>query len=244
MSTSQYIIIALIIILLIVAGRLYRLSLKNRWKGLNDFGVACVDTNEKVCSLTFDDGPHPVYTPLILDTLRKYNIKATFFVLGKQAKKYPELVERMAREEHDIGNHSTTHARLSYASAHKTIREIKFTQHIIQSITGQAPSLLRPPHGRFSSEQEDMVREYFGFPQHYVITWDICTYDWETPGRDCLIGIVKQELRPGSIILFHDVHQGTADNLEAVINELQSEGYSILPVSELLTKGTPLQIRE
>lgn len=244
MSPTLYIIIAVVVIALAIAARLLRIRAKNRWKGLNDFGTACVDTEEKICSLTFDDGPHPVHTPAILDTLKRHGVRATFFVLGKQARQYPGIIRRMAEEGHDIGNHTTTHARLSHSSAYRTIREIELTQQIIQSITGKAPVMIRPPHGRFSREQEQIVREHFRFPEHYAITWDICTYDWEVPSRECLLHIVREETRPGSILLFHDVHPSTADNLDAVLDHLREEGYQTLPVSELLQKGTPIQMRE
>lgn len=244
MSVSQYIIIALIIAVFIMALRMCRMRIKNRWEGEHDFGIACVDTNEKICALTFDDGPDPVLTPLVLDTLRKHGIKATFFLLGKNAAKYPDIVKRIALDGHDIGNHTMTHAELSQQSEHKTLKEIRLTQNILQGITGQAPNMIRPPKGKFSKEQEDIVREHFGFPRDYVITWDICTYDWEGLSQKQLVDLVREETRPGSILLFHDVHHCISHSLEAVILELQNEGYSFLPVSELLTRGAPLQMRD
>lgn len=244
MSASQYIIIALIIAVFVVAVKMCRLRIQNRWKGGRDFGVACIDTREKLCSLTFDDGPDPALTPLVLDILRKHDVKASFFLLGKNAAKYPEIVKQIAQDGHDIGNHTMTHARLSQSSEHKTLKEIRLTQNILQGITGQAPHMIRPPRGKFSREQEELVMAHFGFPRDYVITWDVCTYDWEGLPEAQLLELVRQEVRPGSILLFHDVCHCITRSLEAVILELKEQGYSLIPVSELLTKGEPLQMRE
>lgn len=238
MPSKYYILVISLLIAGGIAARLYRLQIKKRWKGQQDFGIRHVLTDKKIVSLTFDDGPHPVNTLKIMDVLKKHNVRASFFLVGKKAKLYPGIVKRLFQENHDIGNHSYSHVRLSFKSLSKTLKEIGKTQDLIKKITGELPVFFRPPWGRFSKQQENMIRHHFAFEQHHIVLWDVCTYDWESPSIDTLLNTIEQNTKPGSIILLHDTSATTADHIEGIIKKLHEMKYEIVPLSELIHSST------
>ena len=182
-------------------------------------------TNKRV-ALTFDDGPEPKVTPQILETLQKYDAKATFFMLGSRVEYYPEIARDVQSAGHELGNHTWNHPNLVKANAKKISEEINKTSTIIEDITGQKATLFRPPYGSFNktvSEQSDLP----------IILWDVDTLDWKHRSSDQLLAYVKQNTRDGSIILMHDIHQSTADGLDAVLAYLKDEGYEFVTVSQL-----------
>lgn len=192
----------------------------------------CVKTDKKVVCLTFDDGPHPEYTEKILDILKKYEIKATFFVVGENAEKYPEIVKREKQEGHEIGNHTKTHVDVCKTTAEKVEKEILQTHDIINGLCDYEIKLIRPPGGALSQRLKNTA----DMMDYKIILWNVDTRDWAHSSVDSIYLNVEKNCKNGSIILFHDYISGkspTVDALEKVIPFLKKEGYEFLTVSEL-----------
>lgn len=190
----------------------------------------------KCVALTFDDGPHPQYTPMILDILDKYDAKATFFVIGKNAKSYPDIVKDEVARGHEIGNHTYSHPDLKKISADEFLMEIQKTSDIIYDITGKTPILFRPPGGYINN---DIVKEVLSCDSKTVLwSWRQDTKDWACPGVDCIVSGVLDNLKDGDIILFHDYNSGkspTPKALEQILEKLTEKGYRFVTVSELMS---------
>lgn len=182
---------------------------------------------EKMIALTFDDGPSSATTPQALDILKKYNIKATFFVLGQHVAGNEDILKRMKAEGHEIANHSWSHPNLVTLSADQVKQEIDQTQNAIASVVGEKPVLLRPPYGSVNQA----VLSAANLPAIY---WSVDSLDWKSHNPQAILQIVQQSTYPGGIILMHDIHQTTIDSLPAVIEYLKGQGYSFGTVSELL----------
>lgn len=200
---------------------------------LNDFlteeyKVVRVDPTKKLVALTFDDGPDPYGTPVVLETLEKYKAKGTFFMLGSRVKEYPDLAVRIRDEGHELGNHSWSHPLLTRISADKVAQEINSTVDIIEQTTGQKPTVFRPPYGGFNQTVVDQLK---GIP---VIMWEVDTNDWKYRSEARLLEEVKKQVHDRSIILMHDIHKTTADGLDAVIQYLKDEDYHFVTTTEML----------
>ncbi|WP_342598167.1 polysaccharide deacetylase family protein [Psychrobacillus sp. FSL H8-0483] len=188
---------------------------------------ACeVSPKDKVVSLTFDDGPNPDTTVKILETLKKYNAKATFFMLGSRVSFYPEIVQEMKAAGHELGNHTWNHPDLTKASSEKIALEINNTDNAVEKASGSKPTVFRPPYGAVNQT----VRNQTALP---VVLWDVDTMDWKYRDPNHLLQHVKQHVKNGSIILMHDIHASTAEGLDAVLAYLKGEGYSFVTISEL-----------
>ncbi|MFC7394574.1 polysaccharide deacetylase family protein [Scopulibacillus cellulosilyticus] len=194
-----------------------------------------VPTNEKVAAITFDDGPHPVYTPEILDILKKYHAKATFFLIGNRIEKYPYLVKREVKEGHELGNHTYTHVSLRQISYLKFLDEANRTEHLIEAYQRPQLKLFRPPGGGLNSDIIDIAKiENF---EIILWSWDQDPRDWATPGVDRIANHILTHIRNGSIILLHDSggnRSQTVKALDKILPKLQHEGYHFITVTELL----------
>ena len=194
----------------------------------------CVVTEDKKIALTFDDGPHYKYTDMILDILEKYGVKATFFVIGINAERYPEKIKRIVSNGHEIGNHTYSHPHLKNISDKELESEIKKASDIITNITGEKPSLFRPPEGFCGKNVTGTVNKC----GCSVILWSHDTRDWaHTPSSEISAKILNG-IKGGDIILFHDFitpDTPTPDALENVIPKLIEKGYEFLTVSELIS---------
>lgn len=188
-------------------------------------------TDSKRVALTFDDGPHPSKTEKILDLLEKYDVRATFFVVGENAAALPDLVLREAADGHEIGNHTYHHAKLSTCA--EIADEIGKTSDIIEKITGSRPKLLRPPEGVYCESTIDLAR-LCGCD---IVLWNVDTRDWAKESTESIVNNIKSNVRSGSIILFHDFtgkNTHTLDALEIIIPYLKEYGYEFVTVSELM----------
>lgn len=190
---------------------------------------------KKCVALTFDDGPHPTYTPEILDILDKYDAKATFFVIGQNAEQYPDIVLDAYSRGHEIGNHTYSHPDLKKISVEKLMEEIQKTQDVITEITGETPRLFRPPGGYVSNP---IVEELMNLDCNAVLwSWRQDTRDWACPSVDCVVSGVLKNLKDGDIILFHDYNAGkkspTPQALDHILKTLSQDGYRFVTVSEL-----------
>lgn len=184
-----------------------------------------IDSSKAMVALTFDDGPSQ-YTPGILDTLEKYESRATFFEVGNRIDWYPGTVLRIDQMGCEIGNHSYDHAVLGNASASKIRSEISITDAKIKKITGKTPLLFRPPYGSVGSS----LRKNAGKP---LILWSIDTLDWKSKNADRVYQSVMNQVSDGDIILMHDLYASTRDAVKRMIPELKKRGYQLVTVSEL-----------
>lgn len=183
--------------------------------------------SEKKIAITFDDGPHPVYTEKLLDGLRERNVKATFFVLGEKAKEYPEIIKQMEEDGHIIGNHTYTHIQLRSSNREKFRNELILTNKVISGITGEEVQYVRPPYGTWDKKLE---QELNMFP----VLWNVDPNDWCTGNADKVTGRIVNKARENSIILLHDCYQSSVDAALASIDILTEQGYEFVTVEEIL----------
>ena len=169
--------------------------------GLFDEKKNPVNPNRPMIALTFDDGPGP-YTMQILETLEKYNSKASFFLVGRNVYQYPNEIKKMFAMGCDVGNHSTNHVDLSKQTVEGIYAEIQTTNDRVLEVAGQGPTLLRPPYGN----QNTNVREQAGMP---LVMWSMDPRDWESKNVDLVRDYVLSNVKDGDIILLHDIHEST-----------------------------------
>ncbi|RMH68285.1 MAG: chitooligosaccharide deacetylase [Gemmatimonadetes bacterium] len=183
-------------------------------------------------AITFDDGPHPIYTPAILDILNQFGIKGTFFMTGLNTELYPEIARQVYAGGHDIGNHSYSHPKLPFCSTTRIKRELHQTDLILRETLGIIPTLFRPPYG-FRDWRVLRQAQQMGYTS---IFWDITTYDWERPGVEKIVERTVPT-RNGSILLFHDGRgdrSQTVKAIEIVIDRLLKKGYTFRTIGQLL----------
>jgi cellulose synthase/poly-beta-1,6-N-acetylglucosamine synthase-like glycosyltransferase/peptidoglycan/xylan/chitin deacetylase (PgdA/CDA1 family)/spore germination protein YaaH len=195
---------------------------------------------EHQVALTFDDGPDPDWTPKILNILKKANAKAAFFLVGVNAEKYPGLVRRIVDEGHEIGNHTYYHPNLALAWPEHVRLELNATQLLIETITGRATTLFRPPYAADTqpSQMSELMPLQIAQELNYLVVLEnIDPQDWAKPGADIILQRVKQQRRDGSIILLHDAggdRSQTVAALPKILDWLHTRGDTIVPLSALL----------
>jgi len=193
--------------------------------------LTSVSTVRQQVALTFDDGPHPQHTPVLLDMLAHYRARATFYVIGQNARRYPELLRRIVAEGHEIGNHTWTHPVLSQHGDGTVLREIDRTQEIIWQTVGAVPVTMRPPYGSFSPRQMRMLHDQRNLP---TVVWSVDPQDWRRPGSDVVADRMLRGARPGAVILAHDIHGATVRAVPAVLQGLLARGLAPVTMSTLL----------
>lgn len=191
-------------------------------------------------ALTFDDGPDPEWTPRVLDILKAANVKAAFFVVGKNAENYRGLVQRIVNEGHEIGNHTYYHPNLALCWPEHIRLELNATQLLIESITGRATTLFRPPYAADTSPSQLSELTPLQIAQdlnYLVVLENIDPQDWAKPGADIILQRIKQQRRDGSIILLHDAggdRSQTVQALPRILDWLRTRGDTVVPLSTLL----------
>ena len=184
-------------------------------------------------ALTFDDGPHPRYTEQILDILDEYGIKATFFVIGINAKYYPDTLESIVERGHEIGNHTYTHPHVSTINSQAMLSEIERCEDMIHSLSDYQTKLFRPPEGMVDGDVISVLRQL----DYKVILWDIDTRDWAHTSPSEICDTVVSKVSSGNIILMHDYighNSPTPEALRLFIPKLLEKGYRFVVVSELI----------
>ena len=178
-------------------------------------------------ALTFDDGPSAAWPPVLLDGLKERGVKATFFLIGENADKNPEIVKRMAEEGHLIGNHTYHHVELTKVSENEARLELADTSAVIVRITGKEPEYMRPPFGAW---QRKLEREIQMLP----VLWTIDPLDWTTENQDEIVNKVVTEAEENDIILLHDCYKSSIEAGLRIVDILQVEGFMFVTVDELL----------
>jgi peptidoglycan/xylan/chitin deacetylase (PgdA/CDA1 family) len=197
---------------------------------------AQVRVDQPYIAMTFDDGPSAENTPRLLEMLKQRNVKATFFLIGQNAASNPDIVRRILADGHEIGNHSWTHPQLSKLSDDRVTAEITQTQDVIKDTSGFTPSLLRPPYGAITPRQREWVENRFGLN---IILWSVDPLDWKRPGASVITQRILSQVRPGAIILSHDIHKQTVDAMPATLDGLIAKGYKFATVSQLIAMNKP-----
>ncbi len=187
--------------------------------------VTMNDTSAPKIALTFDDGPS-IHTEELLDGLKERNVKATFFVIGKNAKELPDIVEREAKEGHLIGNHTYNHVEIGKISAEKAREEIEKTNEILEKLTKKRVEYVRPPFGVWEKELDDL--------DMISVMWTIDTLDWTTGNADEIVNKVVTQVEENDIILMHDCYESTVQATLRIIDLLQAKGFEFVTVDEIL----------
>ncbi|MGM0420277.1 MAG: polysaccharide deacetylase family protein [Bacillota bacterium] len=194
-------------------------------------------SNRPQVAITFDDGPSPHHTSVILDILSAYDVPATFFVLGYQVEYYPELVKRISREGHELGNHSYSHSNFLELSPAEVEGEINRVNELLEKIVGYKPALIRPPYGSVTDKQIELLKD----KNYYLVNWSLDTMDWNKEANNVndMLSRTENLLHPGAIILLHD-SGGNRDKTEEILPKLieyiQDKGYELVTVSDILSK--------
>jgi peptidoglycan/xylan/chitin deacetylase (PgdA/CDA1 family) len=213
--------------------------------------VFCVNTPDKVLALTFDDGPDPVYTRAIAQTLSDYQAQGTFFVLGKHSKMYPQIVQSLQQQGHQIANHTWNHYNLNSKFKDTIYKEITETDILINQLISPHNIYFRPPFGRAGFMVTDVLKQI----HKPVIFWDVDLQDWLGKSAAEMMKIFENNFHNGSIILLHDSdglakggvyanRHHTVEVVEEILKTYIPLGYEFVTVSELLKRGNVVKVKE
>ena len=195
--------------------------------------VYSVERDDKLVALSFDAAWGNEDTQTLIDILGRYGVRTTFFVVGDWVEKYPASVKALADAGHEVMNHSSNHAHFSSLSSDQIAADVSACNQKIAAVTGTAPSLFRCPYGEYDDHVIQAV-EALGMT---AIQWDVDSLDWKGISAREITQRVLKNVRPGSIVLFHNAAEHTPEALPGIIEALQADGYTIVPVSELLLRG-------
>ncbi len=224
------------ILLLVVFWLIYSSSLRKDVMGVfapqKELPIYSVETEEKKIAISFDAAWGDEFTDDILETLDKYNVKTTFFLVGFWVDKYPDMVKKIHEMGHEVGNHSTTHPHMSKLSKEQIISELNTTGEKIEELIGIKPTVFRPPFGDYNNLLIETAKEI----GYYTIQWDVDSLDWREMGVQPVVDRVTRNVKKGSIVLFHNNAKYVSQYLPLILEKLQADGYQIVPVSELIIK--------
>lgn len=194
--------------------------------------IYCVEREGKLVSLTFDAAWGNEDTQQLIDILGKDNIKATFFVVGQWAEKYPESVKALHDAGHEVMNHSSTHKHFPTLTSEQIKEDISSCNDKVEAVTGVRPILFRPPYGDYDDKVINTLRD-MGM---YTIQWDVDSLDWKEIPASEITSRVTSRIRPGSIVLFHNAAKHTPEALPDILNWIKENGYQAVKVSDLIIK--------
>lgn len=191
-----------------------------------DLPMRVLDGSKKLVALTFDDGPNESTTQRLLDILKEKHVYATFFVLGIQAERYPDIVKREIREGHEVGSHTMRHKVLSTLPANAIKDDTNDMKRVMTGILGYNTKITRPPYGAIN----DTVRGSLGAP---LIIWSVDTEDWKSKDAGAVRAEAERATFDGAIVLMHDIYPSTVDAVGGIIDSLRSQDYEFVTVSEM-----------
>lgn len=192
--------------------------------------IYSVKRDDKKISVSFDAAWGSDLTDSILSILEKYNVKTTFFVVGKWAEQYPDKVKALSDAGHEVENHSYDHPHMTNMSKEDMINELERCNTKIAEITGKRPTLLRPPYGDYNNTVIEAAEQC----SMHTIQWSVDSLDWKGISADDIVKRVVPKVTGGSIVLFHNAGEHTPEALPAILESFISEGYEIVPVSQLI----------
>ena len=213
------------------------------WLGINALGSSRISSNyhvkafchnplekEKKIALTFDDGPS-IYTLEVLELLKKFNAKATFFCIGKNIETHPEIIEKVIEEDHLVGNHSYSHSKFfDFYNAKRITEELQKTDQLLEKFTSKKINFFRPPYGVTTPS----IRRALKITGHKVIGWNIRSLDGGTTDVELILNRIKKRVSPGGIVLLHDTGSHSVLVLEQFLQFLQQNNYQVVSIEELL----------
>jgi peptidoglycan/xylan/chitin deacetylase (PgdA/CDA1 family) len=205
--------------------------------------IWCGPSSQHEVAITFDDGPSPIYTPQILALLKKYNAKATFFVLGRKVEQYPQLIKAMAADGNEIGNHTFDHPRLTETAKPKCERELERTRLDLEMLgCADKHHLVRPPYSAYDKQ----LTSYVTHTKRELVLWSLDSGDWKGLDKETIVHNVLDRVKNGSIIIFHDSDEKdradrrpTVAALKVILPALQQRGYRMVTVSDLAERVKP-----
>lgn len=195
-----------------------------------------IDPNKPMVALTFDDGPNSRYTPKILDILEENHVKATFFVIGQQISSHEDVIKRMTHNGNQIGIHTFTHRDLTKLTDKQIQDEINQTAQTLSQLN-YTPTVVRPPYGSYNQHIIDLI-------EYPLILWNIDTRDWESLNTKSIVNLVKENIKDGDIILFHDMYPTTVEAIKTIVPYLLKEGYQLVTIDELQNYKANTKIKQ
>jgi len=226
-----FVVLLLAITLIILLGR--KDAFTDVFSASREIPIYRVEAPGRKAAITFDCAWGADDIEQILATLRDANVRATFFIVGQWAEKYPEAVKRIAEEGHDIGNHSYSHLRMGVLGRDKISSEIEKCNEVLEKLTNKKCELFRAPYGDYNNAVLSEARKNGCF----TIQWNVDSLDWKPDiSEETIMERIRTRIVPGSIILFHNDTPHTAKILPAIISELKNSGYELVPVSQLILR--------
>lgn len=192
--------------------------------------IYSVETDKKQVAISFDAAWGDEQTHKLLDILKKYKVKSTFFLVGDWVDKYPDDVKGIHKAGHDIGNHSDTHPHLTQMSVDEQKKQIEDCNNKVKELTGERPKLFRPPYGDYNTTVVQSVKSL----NMYCVQWDIDSLDWKDPTPAEMVDRIVPKLQNGSIILMHNGAKNTPEALPMIIEAVRDSGYEFVPLSKLV----------
>ena len=202
------------------------LNIKNNYAKVNSYKInnKVLDINKKYVALTFDDGPS-IYTKEIIDTLKKHEVNATFFILGNKVKPYQELLNQSLNNGNILGNHSYNHKWLIKLNEDELNNQIIKTNEEIKLYTGFTPTLLRPTYGSVNNKVKHLNMD--------IVLWTVDTMDWKYRNVSTIVSRATKKLKDGDIILMHDIYKTSALAVDKIITEIKKQGFELVTIPEL-----------
>ncbi len=195
--------------------------------------VYSVERGDSRIAISFDAAWGGDKTEKILDILDEYQVKTTFFLVDTWTQKYPDLVKMIHDRGHEIGNHSTTHPQMSKLSAEQIRKELQVMSDHLEAITGEKPSLFRPPYGDYNNQVILTAREEGYIP----VQWSVDSLDWKNKGVQDMVNRATKKVGSGDIVLFHNDSRYILDALPTILKSYQEQGLHVIPVGEILLQG-------
>ena len=226
--TGAIIVAIILALFLIIAGG----SSVTAFASNKNLPIYCTEQKEKIASLSFDAAWGAEDTTQLIDILSRYNVKATFFVVGDWVDKYPNKVKELAAAGHEIQNHSDKNPHMPQLSKEKIAEEIKKCNDKIETLTGKRPILFRAPYGDYNNSLLEVLKNQ----GMYCIQWDVDSLDWRDKTADQIYDRVTKKATNGSIILFHNAAKNTPQALPKIIEKLQADGFKLVPISQQIYK--------
>lgn len=180
---------------------------------------------QRCVALTFDDGPDQ-FTDELLDTLNSTGTPATFFLIGSKVQKFPDALQRMATDGHQIGSHTWDHSDITKLSAQQLKQQLDRTDAAIKKVTGHSPSIFRPPLGHHDKAHNQLV-------PYPLVLWDTHTHDGRLKNSEKIVKVTMDTVQPGSIVLMHDPRKTTVQAIPEMVSQLRAKGYTLVTVEQL-----------
>jgi peptidoglycan/xylan/chitin deacetylase (PgdA/CDA1 family) len=219
-------VLSVLFVLLLLCSMLQRSVRQEDNRVVETASSLAIEMKKKV-AITFDDGPNPDYTEILLAGLKEREVTATFFLIGREAEKYPEIVKKIHEDGHLIGTHSYEHVNLCNLTDEAAMEQVDKTNQIIYELTGEYPQYIRPPFGNWKKDLDYKTTMM-------EVLWDVDPTDWATDNAAVIAARVIENVEENDIILLHDASESSVNAAFLIIDELKAEGYVFVTVEEIL----------